>query len=418
MMSQAFYTGVSGIKSHQSSMDVVSDNISNISTVGFRGYTTEFSSLFEKMVHTTSGSSTVNSTVGLGTNVCAISMDESAGTYQLSDRSTDLAIFGDGWFGVQGRGENYYTRDGGFSFNADGELTTADGYYVLGTMGSNINGDILNKTLSEVELGSVNKQGKLTFPQNLTFEVQPTTTVSFFANLGLEDVPQSVGATIIDSNNNKNFLKLDFTKTVPQTLPGAQWDVVATTTNLDGTLTYSTKSGVVNFSDSGSFVSSTLTSIDNNGDAVDVDFGSGYDGLVVSNAVTTASSIADGKLAGELLGYDINQNADIIATFSNGVQSAVGKIAVYHFQNDRGLERSGGSRFSQSYNSGEPIFFQDASGKNIIGAEISNFTLEGSNVKMEVALTEMIIMQRSFDANSKIIKAADEMLQKALNMRR
>jgi flagellar hook protein FlgE len=130
----------------------------------------------------------------------------------------------------------------------------------------------------------------------------------------------------------------------------------------------------------------------------------------------SGSSSSDGLQAGDLLGYDINKNAQIIATFSNGMQSSIGMVAVYHFQNDRGLERVNGARFTESNNSGRPIFFQDENGNNILGTDLTNYKLEGSNVKMEVGLTEIIVMQRAYDANSKSITTADQMLKKALEM--
>jgi flagellar hook protein FlgE len=98
------------------------------------------------------------------------------------------------------------------------------------------------------------------------------------------------------------------------------------------------------------------------------------------------------------------------------MQSSVGKIALFHFQNDQGLERISGSRFQESSNSGTPIFFTDGSGQNIIGADVVNFKLEGSNYGMTGGLTELIVYQRAYDANSKSITTADEMMQKALNM--
>ena len=99
-MIQGFYTGISGIQTHQYGIDVVADNLSNISTNGFRGYVAEFSSLFENSQNTALTSS-VDSTIGVGSSVHANTMDESVGTLALTDRSTDLAILGDGWFGIQ-----------------------------------------------------------------------------------------------------------------------------------------------------------------------------------------------------------------------------------------------------------------------------------------------------------------------------
>lgn len=416
MMSQAFYTGINGIKAHQYGIDVISDNLSNISTTGFRGYTTEFSSLFEEALVTASSFSNASSGIGIGTKINATAMDENQGIFQLSDRSTDLAIMGDGWFGIQGEDKPLYTRDGAFTFDKNRDLVTNDGYYVLGTMGNNINDGILTQQLAEVELGTVDAQQKLQFPEELFFPVQPTTEARFYGNLTAGDETRVISSGIIDAQNNRNNLRLEFSKSVPQVSPGLQWDVVATVENLEGSEVYSTSSGRVAFDDAGALISNTLTTIDNNGTNVAINLGSGYDGVIAIGDEFSSSSSANGLEAGDLLGYDINKNAEVIATFSNGMQSAVGMIAVYHFQNDRGLERINGSRFAESQNSGRAIFFQDENGKNITGTDITNFKLEGSNVDMAVGLTEIIVMQRSYDANSKSITTADEMLQKALSM--
>ncbi|MCF6309815.1 MAG: flagellar hook-basal body complex protein [Sulfurimonas sp.] len=416
MMTQAFYTGISGLKSNQTAIDVIADNLSNTSTIGFRGYSTEFVNMFEEKVNTPSASSSVDSSIGVGVDISTVVMNENRGVFQLTGISTDLALLGDGWFGIQANQEQMYTRDGSFTFDQNRDLVTHDGYYVLGTIGGNINGELLTTQLSEVELGDVASQEKLTFPDSLLFQVVPTSYAEFSGNLGAEDVARVISAGLIDSQNNRNDLRLEFNKTVPQPATGIQWDVAATVTSLDGATTYDTQNGTMLFDAQGALISNTLTSINNNGTSVSIIAGTGYDGITSHNKPFSSSSETDGLEPGELLGYDINQNGEVVATFSNGIQSAVAKIAVYHFQNDRGLDRINGSRFTQSNNSGEPIFFQDETGKNITGTDMTNFKLEGSNVRMEVALTEIIVMQRAFDANSKSITTADEMLQKALSM--
>ncbi len=417
MMTQAFYTGVSGIKTGQTAIDATADNLANISTVGYRGYGIEFSSLFEGMLNTDSGTTKVNSTIGIGSRVQTTSMDQKAGSLMLSDRSTDLAIDGDGWFGVEGEGEPLYTRAGDFTFDANNDLVTTEGFYVLGTAGGNINGETLSKKIDEVLLGDIGTQEKLRFPKVLTYPAVPSTSANFFANLGVDDIPRTIGAAVIDPDGVKNELKLTLTKNPVQTPPGSQWDVVARTQTLDGSTIYDTKTGTVAFDATGALISTTLTSIDNNGASVAMDLGGEYSGIVSTNApVSSGSSTADGTIGGDLQGYEINRNAEVIATFSNGEQSSVGKIALYHFQNDQGLSRISGSNFQESSNSGRALFFQDEFGKNILGAEVINYKLESSNVKMEVSLTELIINQRSFDSNSKVITTADQMIQKALNM--
>ena len=433
MMIQAFYTGVSGLKTYQEALDVVSDNAANTSTIGFRGYSAEFTSLFEKQLNTTHSASSVDSSVGVGTRVNAISMDNKIGSYMLTERSTDLAIMGSGWFGIQGDGVPLYTRDGSFVFNSDRDLVTNDGHYVLGTMGKNIVDGKLTEQLAEVPLGEVAAQEKLRFPENLTFPTQPTTEVKFYGNLSTEDETMVMSAKAIDPENNKNNIRLEFKKVDPQVLPGSQWNVVATAQSLDvksvfDPLTgetylepaeiYDTQIGVVEFDDGGALIANTLGIIDNNGSAVKIDLSTGFNGVTAIKNPFIASSSSDGIEAGELAGYDINRNGEVVAAFTNGMQSSVGTIAIYHFTNERGLERVNGSRFAQSSNSGEPLFFKDDQGRNRSDTYISNYKLESSNVRMEVALTEMIIIQKAHSANSKCVTTADEMLQKALSMHR
>ena len=421
MMTQAFYTGVSGVKTHSSGINIVADNIANISTIGYRGDDYEFSSLFNNMIHTNDGGihpSSVDSSVGMGTRLSATPMMQSSGSAILTDRSNDLAILGNGWFGVQGNGGTEYTRDGSFSFDAHSNLVTEDGLHVLGTMGNNIKDGVLIKTLSDVPLGAVASQEKLNFPQSLTYPPKASTKATFVGNIGTGDGTQKMGATIIDKNGNKNDLRLEFTKKAQQSPPGTQWSVQATVKSLDGKTVYDTKTGTISFDKNGALTSSTLSTINNNGSPVTIDLGSNFNGIVsFANADIASSSVADGVVSGTLNGYNINKNGEVIATFSNGHQSSVAKVAVYHFANDQGLERLNGSRFSQSSNSGKPIFFQDAGGKNILGTDIANFKLEGSNVSLENGLTQLIILQRAYDANAKSITTADQMIQKALNMR-
>lgn len=417
MMTQAFYTGISGLKSNQYGIDVTSDNLANVSTNGFRGYTAGFTSLFEDALNSASSGSSVNSTVGIGSMLNSTVMKTINGSLALSDKSTDLAIEGEGWFGIQGNGETRYTRDGNFSFDSNADLVTQDGYYVLGTMGSNISGNVLTSVLNEIPLADVGSQTKLEFPQVLTYPAEASTKAQFFANVGTGDGPVTVGATVIDPTGTKNHLRLEFTKQAVQTPPGSQWDVVATTQSLDGTTVYDTKTGTVNFGAGGALESTSLTSIDNNGATVSIDLGSGYNGIVsVDRQLESGSSISDGTIEGDLAGYQINENGEVVAAFTNGKQSSVGKIAVYHFQNDQGLERITGTRFAASNNSGDPMFYKDSNGNNITGSYIRNYRLEGSNVQMSEGLTELIIYQRAYDANSKSVTTADQMIQKALNM--
>ena len=418
-MIQAFYSGVSGIRSHQDAIDITADNLANIESAGFRGSNAEFSSLFEEAKKTTTLSSSVDSSVGVGSRVGATSINLSQGAVVNSQRSTDLAIVGDGWFSVESSEGRFFTRNGSFGFDANRDLVTPDGMYVLGTIGDNIDigKNMLTKELEEMRLGDVEKQKKLQLPETLTYPAQPTTKIAFFGNLGTENEVRVISAKAIDAKGNTNKVHLSFKLDPAQPPTGSLWDVTATVTSDDKSVEYSSATGKVSFDESGGLLSSTLTTVDNNGVSVAIDLGSDFSGVIAaSNIPITGSSQSDGIQTGELVGYDINANAEVIATFTNGRQSSVAKIGVFHFQNDQGLERISGSLFQQSSNSGKAFFFADEKGEKILGASVMNNKLEMSNVQMETGLTELIVYQRAYDANAKSVTTADQMIQKALNM--
>ncbi len=418
-MIQAFYTGVSGIASHQNAIDVTADNLANINSVGYRAYQAEFSDVFSDSLAAPSIPGSIDNSIGMGSFTQATSLNLSQGSLLKTEHTTDLAILGDGWFGIESGNERYFTRAGNFTFDTNRDLVTPEGMFVLGTLGNNIdqNTNTLTKELSSVPLGNVTQQQKLRLPKELHYPAQPTSNIDFYGNLGTSDETRVISAIAIDKEGNKNKIKLTFTLDPTQPETGSLWNVKATATNNDSTITYDSVEGSVSFDETGALVKSTLPPIDNNGSSVTLNLGNGYAGVIAAaNIPISGSSNADGLDAGELIGYDINQDAEIIATFSNGRQSSVAKVALFHFQNDQGLERISGTLFSQSSNSGKAIFFQDQNGNNILGANVVTRSLESSNIKMEEGLTELIVYQRAYDANAKSITTADQMIQKALNM--
>lgn len=146
---------------------------------------------------------------------------------------------------------------------------------------------------------------------------------------------------------------------------------------------------------------------------------SGYDGMV-SNVDLDKSRVSqkDGVVEGLLKTYNMDSRGNVVAEFDNGKSIPIAKIAVYHFQNDQGLEAVGGTNFIQTVNSGNAIFYTNENGENILGSQIFSNNLESSNVNFATALTELIVMQKAFDASSKSITTSDQMIQNAINMKR
>lgn len=437
-MLQSIYAGVSSLQSFQTGIDVLANNIANVNSVGFKGSSTEFSNLFAKEV-AASGSAVTSIQSGLGVRVGATALDMSKGEYYQTGNLTDLAIIGDdGWFGLIGnRDETYFTRAGNFSFDpynpngtkadtgefpfypygefdGDVRLTNEEGFFVTGTLANNTANGILSPIVEnlEITLTDVAAQDALTFPGILTYPVQPTTQADFFGNLGTESVIRVISAEVISPQSQRNSLRLEFTQSAVQPLNGGiSWDIVARTQTADGSIIYDTQNGNVTFNGNGTIEDFTLPTLDNNGAAVTANLRTGFSGLLSNEGPSVTSSYTvDGTLQGELVDYTVNRNTEIIATFTNGKQSVVGKVAIYHFQNDQGLEAVSGNKFRASVNSGEPIFYAQDNG------EVLASTLENSNVTLDRALTELIIMQRSYDAASKTITTGDELLKNALQM--
>lgn len=144
----------------------------------------------------------------------------------------------------------------------------------------------------------------------------------------------------------------------------------------------------------------------------------GFDGMTSSTNLDKARrSDKDGYVEGLLTNYGMDGSGNIVAEFDNGRSATVAKVAVYHFQNDQGLENVSTTLFKKSANSGDAIFYTDENGNNILGSSILANKLESSNVSLATALTELIVLQKSFDSSAKCITTSDEMIQNAINMK-
>jgi flagellar hook protein FlgE len=140
-----------------------------------------------------------------------------------------------------------------------------------------------------------------------------------------------------------------------------------------------------------------------------------FEALTQYSGATSVTSAANGYAMGTLESFNINKTGQIIGVFSNGLTQALGQVAIANFNNPPGLIRVGDTMFSESGNSGVPMV--GAAGRGGRG-EITPGTLEMSNVDLAQEFTDMIVTQRGFQANSRIITTSDEMLQELVNLKR
>ncbi len=314
-------------------------------------------------------------------------------------------------------------------------------------------GDNVFVTLRDIDGKTTTLSTTLDASLNWSFTNYDVLGLNTTANLSIENVSvkslQEVAnkerftTPLIGPSGNRDMLDMSFTKRVPQETQGTTWDanvkILSFFENFDPTKTYDPaiyqiekatnkvyeiidqKSGVLTFGGSGELLSNSLPTLSNGGTPLKLNLGTigGYDGLVANNSARKGANTAqsNGTLRGFLTDYGMDGNGNVIANFSNGKSSAVAKVAVYHFANDQGLAQISTTHFAQTANSGSPIFYKNKNGETILGSKIFSHKLEGSNVSMATALTELIVIQKAFDASAKSITTSDEMIQNAINMK-
>ena len=228
---------------------------------------------------------------------------------------------------------------------------------------------------------------------------------------------QGFGNDIIDADGNKNDLKMEFYKT-KITNNTTTWNVTITEISPNGEIISTTNKDLV-FDKEGGLLTPTTITIDNAGTKTELNLGGGFRG-VTSLAKDNVGFMydRDGFVKGHLENYDINDEGKILATFSNGKMGVLGQIPIFHFRNEHGLDSLGSNLYTPTVTSGEAYIFKDNNGDYLSGAKIKNYSLETSNVNMAKAMTELIVMQKAFDSNSKAVKTSDQMIQKAIDMKR
>jgi flagellar hook protein FlgE len=258
--------------------------------------------------------------------------------------------------------------------------------------------------------------GSYTTPMTITIANQTVDYQNIFnAKLTSDPTLSSFASesTVLDDYGASIPVTLLFKKTSPQPSSGVSWDVTASIASREAPLQISTGSAVLDAN--GGLVSISPLTV---GGAT-LNFGSGFSGLTATSGQLSNDYITqNGKIAGTFTGFRVDNAGNIIANFSNDSTSIIGRIAVVHFQNDQGLDKTGDTLFSQSSNSGEPIMYKNGLGETILGSNIVDYSLESSNVDLTQALTELIILQKSYDANAKSITTSDQMLKTVLGLHR
>lgn len=469
-MMRSLYAGVSGLQNHQTRMDVIGNNIANVNTTGFKRGRVNFQDLISQTMQGPSRPGArvggVNpQQVGLGMQIAAIDTLHMQGSLQSTGVKSDLAIQGEGFFITRAGEEQFYTRNGAFSVDAEGFLVNpANGMRVQGWQAEQVDGQTRLNTSAGIE--------DLIIPVGSKDPAQATTQVFLASNLNkntpiiAEDATQAqidagtwtVEYDVYDSFGSTHTLRLDFVRN-----PDAenQWLTTVSINPGEEALEQQLAVGGVESADGQTFIvefanDGTLQSVQNaEGGLVNTDdlsvqvtfdvpatsipldpetglpqdgpqtqefnLNLGSVGSFVGSMTQFASESStrifnqNGFSMGYLDDYRIDQSGTITGVYSNGNTRALGQIALATFVNPGGLEKSGDTNFQESINSGfADIGTVGVAGKGSIVAGV----LEMSNVDLAEQFTDMIVTQRGFQANSRTIQTADQLLQEVLTLKR
>ena len=426
-MIRSMFSGVSGLRSHQTMMDVIGNNIANVNTVGFKSSTVVFQDALSQVMNgagvPTQGSSGAGGTnpsqIGLGVKVGSIGSSFSQGASQLTGRNTDLSIQGDGFLIVRKDGQTNYSRAGALNFDAYGRVVNSDGGVLQGWL-ADANGVVnSNATI-----------GDLVMPLGQSQAPQATSKVRLGGNLdatapkgGYPGPETMTTVTVFDQQGKSINLSFGFKATAanswtvqPYQPDGPDADLNPDALGSPITLTFDPATGKLTAPTTAPTITIPPT-LGTFAGPITVDFGAAdSDGTRQFAGPTGVAALnQDGAGLGSLQGFTIGVDGTVTGVFSNGRNRPLGMIALSTFANPAGLEKAGSSAFRATGNSGlAQVGVPNTAGRGtLVGA-----TLEMSNVDLAQEFTSMIMAQRGFQANSRVITASDEMLQDLVNLKR
>ncbi|HHY98112.1 MAG TPA: flagellar hook protein FlgE [Firmicutes bacterium] len=416
-MIRALFAGVSGSRAHQTRMDVIGNNVANVNTIAFKSGRVTFEDLMYQTLRgaaapTADGRGGINGAqVGLGTRVRSIDTLIGQGNLEYTDIPTDLAIDGAGYFIVSDGTRNFYTRDGSLRFDANGVLTHAStGLKLQGWMSLRSDGTVDTTTKLE----------DIRIPLGAKMSARATSQVKLGGNLNSNASAGDkveVQIEVFDSLGNAHQLTMTFEKTDdPATLDKTEWTWEVTTA--EPGVTIGSGTGSISFDQYGQCTGGQTATITlaPGGGAAQASIELNFSALTQYAAdFSVRPTFWDGYSAGELEDFTISNDGQIVGIYSNGQHELLGQLALANFANAGGLTAAGSNLYSVSPNSGAALISRPTAGGC---GKVACGALEMSNVDLAREFTDMIITQRGFQANSRIITTADEMLQELINLKR
>lgn len=475
-MMRSLYSGVAGLKTHQTRMDVIGNNIANVNTTAYKSQSMTFSDLMYQTTQSASGANASTGTggtnarqIGLGSKTGAIKTAiTTQGASQTTSDPFDLMITGENFFVVSNGQENLFTRDGSFYVDGAGNLCmTSTGYNVMGWLADDATGKIKQDLVKPLQIMAAKY---MTYPPEITSKAEISgiidaqdvnitsdegrlVTFDFYNNLGykytaqfrMTDVDDGGTPPIIQEGQFKmELVKITDSEGEEVKIAGAvpteaqykdiynsdqifkfnnTTGALEEVTNRDTALTKTATSFAMEVTSLGEAFKNPNPedpALVNRGIiVVDASAMVNFNNNGASTVTCTrgdSNGAGGGRMLGEMSGVSIQKDGMIYATYDNGQRRLLGQIATAAFANASGLEKQGDNLYSATQNSGD----FDGIGVDITagGGYMNSGVLEMSNVDLSAEFTEMITTQRGFQANSRIITVSDTLLEELTNLKR
>ena len=405
-MSQ-FDTALSGLTAASTGLDVVSNNIANADTVGFKSSRAEFADVYA------AGAVNLNQTsVGEGVRVGATAQQFSQGDITTTSANLDLAISGDGFFTLQDPSGTVYSRNGQFSVDKNGNVVNATGQ-ALQVFPPTATGNFNTGTTTDLNLQAAQSAPNATTTGTLILNLPANSTVPAatpFDPTNPATYNQSTSTTVYDSLGTASPATFYFTQTATPNQWTVNMTVNGTVVGTPQTLTFS-NTGAITPAGAGTVAFNGYTPTD--GAAVmNMSFKFGQ-ATQYGGGFGVTSIIQDGYATGQLSTVSIDPSGVVSAVYTNGRTTQLGQLAMANFPDPQGLKQLGNTDWAQTFTSGTVV--QGTAGSAGFG-NIQSGALESSNVDLTTQLVNMITAQRAFQANAQSITTANQLSQTVINI--
>lgn len=417
--------GISGLQAAGAGMSVISDNIANSNTMGFKSSRAEFQDVLATSLRGIDG----GDQFGAGTRLAHIKSIFTQGNITRTESSTDLAVNGNGFFMVDADFGRGFTRDGSFHFDKEGYLINGDDYRVLGFMADD-EGKVQNK-IEHIRLGNTVIPANATKSVDVLLNLDTREIIKPF-NIQQPDKTSnySNSLTVYDNVGTARLVTIYYNK-----VGNNLWEYRVLADGADAAggkegVPVQMASGRLLFNSKGLLQEETETSNSFNfnkgaapGQRIVFDFGKsikdGGTGFGATTQYGSSSTVArhsqDGASAATLTSLSFDDEGYLTAAYNNGKSLVIGQISVTKFENNEGLFKVGKNLFKESRTSGQPNTGKPGEGGR---GKVLSKSLELSNVDIANEFVGLMNAQRNFQANVKTLSTSDQMLQEVLNMKR